>query len=61
MEELKSLQAHVNHLRHCIEEEHNIRLNGKSMDDIVKTMLGANRLATLGCIRHETNKYLRTE
>lgn len=50
MKELTSVREFANHLRHCLQEEHNIAISEKGFNDIIQTILGANRVATKGAI-----------
>lgn len=50
--QLKSTNDFVNHLRHCIQEEHDIHLSDKAVADILNTLLAATRTATKGSIEN---------
>lgn len=50
--QLKSTNDYVNHLRHCIQEEHNIHLSDKAVSDILNTLLASNRASTKGSIEN---------
>ena len=50
--QLKSTRDFVNHLRHCIQEEHNIHLSEKAVADILNTLLASNRISTKGSIEN---------
>jgi hypothetical protein len=63
--ELQRTEDFVNHLRHCIQEEHHIELSEKAIRDITRTILGANRVATKGSIANmevwQTRYYEQTK
>lgn len=50
--EFKLINEAVNHVKHCIEEEHGIQLSDKCVRDIQETMLGQIRQSKTGILRN---------